>query len=231
MKFNSLATRLTFWYAGVFSCCFLAVFGAFYILMHHNLHRWTDSELKKEVVEVNVAYSDDGMHGIVQQFKQEQASGSGRYLGRLLDSHDSIVYEATSGSLNRVPVNKQNVERARAGDQVFEIFELGEKEAVSVIYSHISGGPVIQIGLALQDHEIWLRRFSKDLLKVALLALFLSVSAGGFMARRTLWPLRRMAETASSIPGPSMGQRMQVTGRGDEVDRLAESFKIGRAHV
>jgi signal transduction histidine kinase len=33
-----------------------------------------------------------------------------------------------------------------------------------------------------------------------------------------------MAETASSIPGPSMGQRMQVTGRGDEVDRLAESF-------
>ena len=82
-KFNSLAGRLTFWYAAVFSCCFLATFGAFYILMSDNFHRWTDSELKQEVVEISVAYSENGIRGIMQQFKQEkEAAGEGRYLGR-----------------------------------------------------------------------------------------------------------------------------------------------------
>ena len=102
--------------------------------------------------------------------------------------------------------------------------ELGDKNALNVIYSPVPGGEFVQIGMALQDHEIWLRQFSRDLLKVALLALTLSVGAGCLIARRTLRPIRRMAQTASSIAGPSMGRRMLISGRGDEVDQLAESF-------
>lgn len=225
MKFNSLASRLTFWYAGVFSCCFLAAFGIFFLLMRDSFHRWTDSELKEEVVEFRVAYSESGISGIVQQFKREkEAAGNRSYLGRILDSNGSIVYETASGSLGQIPVNQRHLEKTRLGEQVLEVLELGGDDALNVIYSPMPGGETVQIGVALQEHEIWLRQFSKDLLKVAFLALILSVSAGSVIARRTLRPIRRMARTASSITGPSKGRRMQISGRGDEVDQLAESF-------
>jgi heavy metal sensor kinase len=225
MKFNSLAYRLTFWYAGVFSFCFLAVFGAFYIVLQDNFHRWTDSELKKEVVEVSVAYSENGFTGIAQQFRQEhEASGNGGYLGRVLNSHGTILFEIAPGDLSRIPIIQQNVEKAVRGDQVLQIVEPGDNQVINVIYSPIPDGNVVQIGLELLEHEIWLRRFSKNLLKFALLALAASVIAGGLIARGTLKPIHIMARTASSITGPSMGRRMQISGRGDEVDQLAEAF-------
>jgi heavy metal sensor kinase len=89
---------------------------------------------------------------------------------------------------------------------------------------------VVQIGLGLFEHEIWLRKFAGILVKVALFAIILSICAGGFMARRALKPIREMARTASAISGRSLGQRVPSSGRGDEVDQLAEAFNgmLGR---
>lgn len=225
MKFlHSLAGRLTLWYAGVFSLCFLAVFGAFYMLMHNHFDRWTDAQLKEEVVEVNVAYDKDGPNGIVQQLKVEEASEGGRFMGRLIDGEGRVTFETAPGYWSGVGINHMLVTRARSGLEDVEKLELDAGHPVRVIYSRFPDGSVVQIGLALLEHEIWMRRFARDLAKVALLALVLSVGAGSFMARRALSPICEMAQTAAAISGRSMGQRVPVSGCRDEVDQLARSF-------
>jgi methyl-accepting chemotaxis protein len=116
------------------------------------------------------------------------------------------------------------LESARTGNDELELVQPCANHKARVIYSALPDGFVVQIGIGLRDHEIWMRQFSTDLLKVALLALALSVVAGGFMARRALSPVREMARTAAGISGRSMGQRMPVSPRGCEVDQLAISF-------
>jgi len=123
-----------------------------------------------------------------------------------------------------MPIDQELLERARSGHDELELVQPDDNHTARVIYSALPDGFVVQIGVGLRDHEIWMRQFSTDLVKVALLALALSVVAGGFMARRALSPIREMARTAAGISGRSMGQRMPVSSRGDEVDRLAISF-------
>jgi signal transduction histidine kinase len=221
---RSLAGRLTLWYAGFFSFCFLVAFGTFYLIMRNQLHYWTDAKLKEEVVEANVAYRARAAEGIILQFKQEEAAEGGRFMGRLIDREGRVLFETAPGWWSQTPIEQELLEKARAGHEEQKPVRPDDNNTGQIIYSALPDGSVVQIGIALREHEIWMRQFSEDLLRVALLALVLSVGAGGFMARRALSPVREMARTAASISGRSMGQRMPVSPRGDEVDQLAVSF-------
>jgi signal transduction histidine kinase len=221
---HSLAGRLTLWYAGVFILCFGVVFGAFYITMYNHFHYWTDRQLKEEVLESSIAYTQDGRVGVVKLLQMEATTEGDRFMGRLVDSEGGIVFQVAPGSWEQVGVNKELLLQARSGQEGVELVQFPDSQEVNVIYRGLPDGSVIQIGLALLPHEIWLKEFASDLAKVAFLTLLLSIGAGGFMARRTLAPIRIMARTASAISGRSLGQRVPISRRGDEVDQLAEAF-------
>ena len=222
--FHSLAGRLTLWYAGVFSLCFLTVFGAFFLIMRIHFQNWTDEDLRGEVLEVRMAYEERGLEGVARQLKLEAASEGARFMGRIIDAEGRVAFQATPGHWEHVPIDGNLVDIARSGRESIELLELDDRHAARVIYSRLSESHIVQIGLDLAEHENWMRKFSGELFKVALLALVLSVSAGGFMARRALAPVREVARTASAISGRSMGQRVPVSRHGDEVTQLAESF-------
>jgi heavy metal sensor kinase len=221
---HSLATRLTLWYAGIFSLCFLAVFTVFYVIIQSQFHRWTDAELREELLEVKMAYDEDGLPGVVGQLRKEEASEGGRFLGRLIDGHGQVSFETAPGHWARVLVNQELVTKARSGKEEVEQPWIKGNHKARVMYSALPDGSVIQVGLTLLDHELWMMEFSEGLIKVAFLALALSVAAGGFMAQRALLPIQMMARTASTISGRSLGQRVPISDRGDEVDQLATSF-------
>jgi signal transduction histidine kinase len=221
---RSLAGRLTLWYASIFSLCFLVVFGSFYLIMRNHFHFWTDEKLQEEIVEANVAYRAHGVESVILQFKQEEAAESGRFMGRLIDREGRVVFETVPRRWSQLPIDQKLLESARSGHDELELVQPCANHKARVIYSALPDGFVVQIGIGYRAHEIWMRQFSTDLLKVALLALALSVVAGGFMARRALSPIREMAQTTAGISGRSMGQRMPVSPRGDEVDQLAVSF-------
>ncbi len=225
MKFHrSMAGLLTLWYAGVFGLCFLAVFGTFYGLMSYHFHRWTDAQLEDDFSEVHMEYAEGGIEGARRQLQKEEASGDGRFFGRIADSKGTIVYEIGSVNLLQVPFSYIGKAKSPADHKYPEEFDLGDGPPVRVTYGLLSDGSVFQVGLRVLDHEVWMRQFSRDLLKVAVLALLLAVCAGNFMARRALSPIRKMTQAASEITGRPMGRRVPFSGSGTEVDQLAVSF-------
>jgi heavy metal sensor kinase len=221
---HSLAGRLTFWYATIFSLCFLVVFGVFYLIMNHHFHRWTDTQLKEEVIETNMAYDANGRAGVIQQFRQEEASEGERFMGRIVSAEGKVVFEVVPDRWAGVAVNDSLAQETRSEHHQIELLEFDGDHIVRVIYSRLPDGALIQIGLALLDHELWMRQFASNLAKVALLTLLVSVCACWFMTRKALDPVREMARTAASVSGRSLGQRVPLSGRGDEVDRLAQAF-------
>ncbi len=222
---RDLTTRLTLWYGAVFSICFLLVFGVLYSIMRDEFHRWTDEQLREEIAEVKMAYEEGGREGLVHHLRQEEAAGGGRFMGRIIESSGVVSFAATSRRYDGIfGMNAELLSEARGGRGDFSRLTLDHDQAASVIYSRLPDGSVVQLGQPLLDHEMWLRGFIGNVGKASLLALFISVIAGGLIARRTLSPIREVAATASEISGRSLGQRVPLSGRGDEVDRLAKAF-------
>ena len=104
-------------------------------------------------------------------------------MGRLIDREGRVLYEAAPGWWSQVSIARKSLEQARSGHDDMVLVRPDGNHAAQIIYSALPDGFVVQIGVGLREHEIWMRQFSKDLLKVALLALALSVGAGGFLAR------------------------------------------------
>ncbi|MEN6438552.1 MAG: ATP-binding protein [Syntrophobacter sp.] len=219
-----LACRLTLWYAGVFGFCFLAVFGSFYFLLHQQLNRWTDTRLKEELTETDMAFRDSRAAGVIQQLNRENTAEGERFMGRLIDPEGKVIHETAPGKWARTRVDNELAARVRSGTREIEKLVLDGERAAVVLYSGLPDGSVVQLGLMLSENEAWLRRLSKYLLLITLPALVLAVLAGGFMARRALSPIREMAHAASCICSLSDGHRMPVSGRRDELNQLAESF-------
>ena len=142
----------------------------------------------------------------------------------MIGKEGHVAYQAVPEACARVGVNDELVERARQGHEDLEVVRLNDHRSLRIIYSLLPDESVIQLGLTHFQHEIWLRRFAGKYWMVAVLALVLSVCAGSLMAARALQPIREVTRTASAISGRSLGQRVPVSGRGDEVDRLADAF-------
>jgi methyl-accepting chemotaxis protein len=221
---RDLTTRLSFWYAGVFSFCFFLILGVFYFAMRDQFHRWTDEQLKEEIIEVKLAYDEASHEGVEHQLKQEEIAEGGRFMARIIDPTGVVSFETKTKSHTMFGINAELLAEARRGRGDVSQLKFDHDQAASVIYCRLPDGSVVQVGQPLLEHELWLREFLGDIGKVSFVALLFSVIAGGFVARRTLAPISEMAATASEISGRSLGQRVPLSGRRDEVDRLAEAF-------
>ncbi len=219
---HSLAFRLTLLYAGIFAMCFAVVFGIFYFIMQADLNRWIDEELREGVKEIRKAYESSGILGVRSILDREAATEDGRFLGRIVDGNGTVIYE-TEGQLKDIPLSMELAGAASSGMEQSESVRV-EGDRIRTIYTPLEKGVLVQIGLPPSEHELWMEGFSRDLLKVGLIAVILSVGVGVLLARRSLLPVREMVRMASGISALSLGKRMPMSGRSAELDQLAVAF-------
>ncbi|MFQ5658108.1 MAG: sensor histidine kinase, partial [Candidatus Methylomirabilales bacterium] len=83
---------------------------------------------------------------------------------------------------------------------------------------------LIQVGMS--QKSLYETRHHFLLILAALLPLSLLLAGGGgwMLARRALKPVDRMAEAAHRISAERLDERLEVTGAGDELDRLAKTL-------
>jgi heavy metal sensor kinase len=227
---NSLSIRLVLWYASVLGLTFVILFGLFYVMIRSHFDRWTDEELQSEAEELAGINKKHGIAGVTLLMTLEEETEKGQFFGRVIDEHGRPVFETASLHSVALPVNSQIVSLARTGSSGSEIVKTDGYGIVRILYYPLSDGNTVQLAMTLHQHEVWLRRFSKDLVKVVGVALALSIAAGIFLARRALSPIQTMAQAASGISGSTLGPRMPITGTNDELDQLAAAFNdmLGR---
>ncbi|MFZ5450924.1 MAG: HAMP domain-containing protein [Thermodesulfobacteriota bacterium] len=97
----------------------------------------------------------------------------------------------------------------------------------------IKGGRVVnlvQVGISLENVINTRRRFLLIMGAVLPLGLLLATAGGWVLARRALRPVDQMTRTARRISGEDLAERLQETGTGDELDRLATTLNemLGR---
>jgi heavy metal sensor kinase len=233
---QSLAFRLTLWYAGVFTLSSLTVFLVLYFLISTITLRHTDQELSNEITELSSFLASKGMHTIKGLIAIEtESNGIEKMFIRILTSDGKELASSNMLSWNNVYTNKTALKQLTDGaPRVFETINVSQhRYNVRVAYGTIGPGTIIQIGQSLEDDEELLE-IVLDVFLIALPILMLAATfTGWFIARRALQGLEKVTSTATAIANGSLELRVPVIAGSDEIDRLATTFNsmLDRIHA
>jgi signal transduction histidine kinase len=230
---HTLAFRLTVWYAGIFIVSVLGALIFLFLLMTSTLHKRMDQDLLNESKEFSSLIHLEG----IEKFKtaiilESESEGVGKVFYRLISRDGTLVGSSNLSSWDFIS-DESALKRLNTGtDYFFETMKIpGTPHKARILYSVIDTDNVLQIGQSMEDDEEFLET-SQEIFGATLLILILfSGLAGGFMAKRALKGVDDVAKTAINISHDDFNSRVPITGRGEEIDRLAITFNDMLEHI
>jgi heavy metal sensor kinase len=232
MRIHSIRARLTLWYTSLLTATFILLAGTAYGLLVYTLSKETDAALR----------------GVAQALAERERGGAGvffppdldelfrhffgfspmdRYFERL-DPFGRLDPRQPSSGRGKPALSPQALKNASQGLPTFETVEGKGPYPVRVLtWPVIRAGRVInliQVGMSRESLYTTRRRFLLVMAAVLPVALLLAGGGGWMLARRALRPVDRMTETARRISAEHLTGRLEETGAGDELDRLAQTL-------
>jgi heavy metal sensor kinase len=238
MRLRSIRARLTLWYTSLLTVTVLILGGTAYGLLGYSLARDIDHALQGVALTL-AAQSSRGpssaippdVEAIFRRFFG--FSPWDRYVERRQPWSDRDPQEAPPRP-GRLPLSPNAMHRAAEGLQTFETLEGLGPYPVRVLTQPVrEAGRVtslLQVGMSLESVAVTRGRFLLVMATVLPLALLFAGGGGWLLARRALRPVDRMTEAARRIGAEHLDERLETTGSGDELDRLAATLNdmLGR---
>jgi two-component system OmpR family sensor kinase len=133
-----------------------------------------------------------------------------------------------SSRSSQLPLSPKALKNASQGLPTFEtIGSTGSYPARVLTMPVIRAGRVtnlVQVGMSLENMYKTRRRFILIMTAVLPFGLLLAGGGGWLLARRALKPVDIITQAARRISGEHLDERLQETGSGDELDRLAKTL-------
>ncbi len=232
MRIRSIGSKLTLWYTGLLTLTFLVLGTIAYGLLAYSLSRDMDYALKGiGTVMVDKARAEGRTF-----YPAEVDEVFRRFFGfSPRDRQFDIVdpREKRSSGRQALPspnpsISPEALEKAARGESLFETVASGSHYPVRVLtVPVISKGRLVnlvRVGMSLENMYKTRQRFLLTMAAVFPLGILLAGGGGWLLARRVLSPVDRMTRTAQKISGEHLDQRLQESGNGDELDRLANTL-------
>jgi heavy metal sensor kinase len=232
---RTLAFRLTFWYASVFTVSSLVAFSIFYLIISNVVQEHTDQALLKEMSEVASILRSKGEGSFIAEMSIEaESEGVGNIFFRLLDPVGSEIAATNMSSWKGVGTDRGALERVTGGGtHVFETISVPERrDKARIVYGAVGPGRFLQIGFSLGDDARFLETFRKVFVPGLLIIMVFSTLIGWFMAGHALAGLKEVTKTALDISEGALEKRVQVHAKGDEIEQLSVAFNrmLDRIH-
>src|ERR671923_445297 len=238
MRLRSIRARLTLWYTSLLTVTVLILGGTAYGLLGYSLARDIDHALQGVALTL-AAQSSRGTSSAIPPdveaiFRRFFGfSPWDRYVERRQPWSDRDPQDVPPHA-RRLPLSPNAMHRAAEGLQTFETLEGLGPYPVRVLTQPVrEAGRVtslLQVGMSLESVAVTRGRFLLVMATVLPLALLFAGGGGWLLARRALRPVDRMTEAARRISAEHLDERLETTGSGDELDRLAATLNdmLGR---
>lgn len=224
-----IGTRLTLWGAGLTALLIAATCAALYAGMFFSMRSQIDAFLEGEIYEfmltVNEHINDD--KGLAAYIQQELGVRSRGDLGfRLIDAEGRVFVSSASEDeltgLWKPPANWMKTAPYVLCQTVVPPGGHYSHRVCSLRVQTADGRTcTAQSSYLLDQMSHALIRFRRICLLVLVVAPLVALGVGGFLARRSLRPVRRIIETAKKIGAVDLRERVPLSGTGDEMDQLA----------
>jgi signal transduction histidine kinase len=233
---RKLAFKLPLWYAGIFSISCFGALTVFYLATASVIRHRTDLELMKDAKEFSSAYMTRGIGELKAAMLTEMESeGTGNMFLRLVDRNGEEFTLPSGSGWRDSDIGKASINRLGGGDDHFfqTLVVPGRPYPFRVLTSSIAPDTVVQIGQSQEDDERLIGA-CREVLAVTLGLIAALSGLGGFLfARRALRGVEEVTRTANEISKGAFERRVDVKGRGEEIDTLAETFNrmLGKIEI
>ena len=224
---NTLAFRLTLWYAGIFALCSCVAFLLFYALITSALQERTDQELLSQAQRFSTLLAGDGIGAVNNSAVIEaQAAGEKKVFFRLLNLTGEAFSSSNMSYWKDINVDVAALEKLlRGSGPVLETITIPNRsDEVRILYAMLSPTVIVQVGQAMESQARLLDAFKRIFIITMSFLTILAAGVGWFMARRTVSGIEAVTHTAQKISRGSLEERVPVKPRGDEIDQLATTF-------
>jgi two-component system OmpR family sensor kinase len=238
MQTRSVGARLTLWYTSLLTLTFILLAGTAYGFLAYSLSHDLDAALDG----VAGALAKQAHGGATSFFSSEVDEIFRHFFGfspldRYFDLRDPSGRSEPQQPIHpagKPPLSAEALKNASKGLPTFETVEnIGNYPVRLLTLPVMKGGRVanlIQVGMSMENMYKTRRRFILIMAAVLPFALLLAGGGGWLLARRALKPVDMMTQAARRISGEHLGERLEETGSGDELDRLAKTLNdmLGR---
>jgi heavy metal sensor kinase len=224
---NTLAFRLTLWYAGIFTLSSCVSFLLFYTLITSVIQDRTDQELLSHTRRFATILRGEGIEEVKKNAVVEaQAAGVRTVFFRFLYPNGMVFSSSNMTYLQRIGIHLEAIQLLLRGrDHVIETITIPDRnDKMRVLYVMLSPGIIMQIGQTMEDYSRFLIAFKSIFAGTMVFLIVFAAGIGWFMARRAISGVEVVTKTARKISGDNLEERVPVKARGDEIDQLALTF-------
>ena len=224
---STLASRLTLWYAAIFTISTVVAFGAFYLAISTVIGKHRDLDLRGDVREYSAMLATKGIGEVKAEMSWDALSDGQEHTFLRLLSLDGKELAATDMSAWRsVRTDGRALEKLKSGaGYVLETLDLPEQEfKARTVYGSIGPDLVLQIGESLEEDAEFLALHRTVFMPVMAVMVIIAAIFGWLMARRALSGVEEVTRTAIEISKGAMDKRVPFKARGEEIERLATTF-------
>jgi len=229
---SGIGTRLTLWSAGLATLLIVSVSALLYLGMFYSMRSQIDGFLEGEIHEFMLTVrehpNDDGF--LESYFRKELGARTRHDLGfRLIDPDGNVfVRSATEdvlAGLWKAPASWY-ADTPRALCETLEPPDASYAYRVCSLVSQTADGRTCtaQSSYLLDQMTESLSRIRRIGMAILVLTPLVAVGVGGFLARRSLRPVRQIIATARNIGAHDLRSRVPLSGTGDEMDQLATTL-------
>ncbi len=224
---NTLAFRLTLWYAGIFTLSSCVAFLFFYFLITSFMRDQTDQELLGQVNRFATLMNTEGVEAVKSvALVEAKAAGEKKVFFRFLSLDGQVFSSSNMVYWKNIPVTEKAIrELLHSGRPVLETLTIQDRpEQVRILYAMINPRIILEVGLVMESYSRFLAAFKGIFIITMSLLILAAAGLGWFMARRAVSGVEAVTRTARKISGGTLEERVSIKGQGDEIDQLAQTF-------
>ncbi len=224
---NTLAFRLTLWYAGIFTVSSCIVFLLFYALISKFILDQTDQELVAQANRFSILLASRGANSIgASAIIAADESGVKKVFFRFLSVNGRVFSSSNMSYWKDINIDETAINALLSDNQyVFRKITIeGRKEQVRILYAILSPDIILQVGVAMESYSRFLDVLQRVFIATMSFLVVLAAGVGWFMARRAVSGIEAVTRTAQKISGGTLEERVPVKTSGDEIDQLALTF-------
>ena len=225
---QTLALRMTIWYAAIFAVSSILVFVFVYLLISTFITERTAADMQADLGEFAVFFQTDGIERVKAQMDLDTKHQEAEQVFLRLWATDGRRLATTNLSswsgLEDIPASVLREIAGGKGLRVEAVNLSARDYSTRRIIGTIGPGIVLEIGQSLEEDEELIATILHGFI-ITLAAVFLiGGPVGWFMARRALRAIDKVTRTANEISHGALDRRVPVGAQGDDLNHLAQTF-------
>lgn len=222
---RSVSTRLTFWYALVFTLGVGGLFALTYLLLATLVERTDREVLQSKLSEYSAVYQAGGFRSLEAAVRRQDEGGQQRSLFvRLVNAHNDVTLAKVPDEWITFQQDAVGLDGFRRQVGVVRI-PRGAQRDLALASAVMPDGSLLQVGRSTNNRESTLGTFRQAFLAMGGAVILLGLGTGAWLAHRIMKPVRDVVATARTIIGTGdLDARVPAKTSGDELDEMALLF-------